>query len=203
MRIYAETNFFLEVVFEQEEHLACEELMRLAAQGTVELAFPAFALLEPYETLIRRKKDGKGLHDSLLKQVQQLKRTASLAGEAEQLKESSHLLLRAADAAERRFQATHDRVVEVAHMVATDDHVLREAPKLGARFDLDLPDAVMLASVLKDATDRPAPCLFLNRNSKDFAQPDIIAELRNAGCELLPSFQGGIERIRHLAPAST
>jgi hypothetical protein len=59
MRVYAESNFVLEIVLEQEQHQACEELVSLASAGSIELVLPAFALLEPYQTIVRRKDDGK------------------------------------------------------------------------------------------------------------------------------------------------
>ena len=53
MRVYVESNFVLELVLEQEQHQACEEILTLAASRTIELALPAFALIEPYESMVR------------------------------------------------------------------------------------------------------------------------------------------------------
>lgn len=196
MKIYAEANFVLEVVFEQEEHRACEELMRLAEEKRLELVLPAYALLEPRETLVRREKAGNALRTSLDTQALQLARTASRSGQVQQLQEASRILLRASDDAKRRIQAAHSRLVEIAHVIATDDSVLREAPGLASRFKLAIPDAVMLASVLKDATERPAASLFFNRNFRDFLQPDIISRLKEIRCEMIPSFEAGLARVR-------
>ncbi len=196
MRIYAEANFVLEIAFEQEEHRACDELMRLAEAERVELVLLAYAFLEPRETLVRREKAGNALRASLDTQALQLARTASLSNEVQQLQESSRILLRASDDAKKRIQAAHTRLIETARVVATDDAVLREAPNLATRFKLALPDAVMLTSVLKDATDRPAASLFFNRNFRDFLQPDIIAKLKEIRCEMIPSFDAGLARVR-------
>jgi hypothetical protein len=38
MKVYVEANFVLEAVFEQEEHRACAELMKLAASKSISLA---------------------------------------------------------------------------------------------------------------------------------------------------------------------
>jgi hypothetical protein len=59
MRVYAESNFVLELVLEHEQHQACEELVSLAAVDSLELVLPAFALLEPYQTIVRRRIEGK------------------------------------------------------------------------------------------------------------------------------------------------
>ena len=47
MRVYVESNFILELVLEQEQRHACEEILTLAAGRTIELALPAFALIDP------------------------------------------------------------------------------------------------------------------------------------------------------------
>jgi predicted nucleic acid-binding protein len=65
MRVYVESNFLLELVLEQEQHHACEELLTLAASRTIELALPAFALIEPYESMVRDERDGSLLAQSL------------------------------------------------------------------------------------------------------------------------------------------
>lgn len=50
MRVYVESNFVLEIALEQEQHRACEDLVRLAEDAAIELVLPSFALLEPYHT---------------------------------------------------------------------------------------------------------------------------------------------------------
>ncbi len=40
MRVYVESNFVLELVLEQEQHQACEEILALAASRTIELVLP-------------------------------------------------------------------------------------------------------------------------------------------------------------------
>lgn len=86
-----------------------------------------------------------------------------------------------------------------------DGRVLDDALKLAADItQLELPDAVMLAAVLADATERPSQSLFLNRNTRDFNDPDIKARLRQVSCELIGGFHGGLARVKHvLANAPT
>jgi predicted nucleic acid-binding protein len=86
MRVYAESNFVLEIVLEQEQHQACEELVSLASAGSIELVLPAFALLEPYQTIVRRKDDGKRFRDSLVDHAKQLERTAWIAADVPRLR---------------------------------------------------------------------------------------------------------------------
>ncbi len=60
---------------------------------------------------------------------------------------------------------------------------------------LELADAVMLASVLRDAGNH-AETVFLNRNTQDFAEPTVRAELAARKCKLIGSFAGGLQYVR-------
>ena len=57
MRVYVETNFVLELVLGQEQAQACHEILALAESGLIDLVVPAFSILEPYQRLMRRKRD--------------------------------------------------------------------------------------------------------------------------------------------------
>jgi predicted nucleic acid-binding protein len=195
VRVYVESNFVLEVVLEQEQHQACEELVCLAESKSIELVIPAFALVEPHQTIVRRSRQRDGLLRDLDALAIQLARTASLAADVPRLREASDLLLRAEQEAWERFLDVRAKLLDKAHMVATDGYALREASTLVGQLGLELPDAVMLASVLGDAANRPAPSVFLNRNKKDFDH-DVRDRLRAVDCELILSFHGGLGRVR-------
>ena len=62
-------------------------------------------------------------------------------------------------------------------MAVVDSRVMDDALKLATDIELELPDAVILAAVLVDAAERPAQCIFLNRNTNDFDDPDVKARL--------------------------
>jgi predicted nucleic acid-binding protein len=203
VRVYAESNFVLEVIREQEQHAACEELMRLAASKSIELVLPAYSLLEPHDTLVRYEREGKLLGEKLRASATQLKRTASIGDDALLLRDAENLLIRATQQASNRFVDVRTRLLDTARLVAIDEPVLREASKLCAEHELVLPDALMLASVLADAAERPSPSIFLNRNTKDFDDPDIRARLAQVDCTLIGSFHGGLDRVRYLLAKAT
>ena len=54
MNIYIETNFVLELVFEQEQHTSCEQILALGESGRLRLIIPAYCLAEPHEKLTRQ-----------------------------------------------------------------------------------------------------------------------------------------------------
>lgn len=47
MIIYAESNFVLELAFRQEDCDSCEDILKLAEAGKIELLLPAYCLGEP------------------------------------------------------------------------------------------------------------------------------------------------------------
>ncbi len=197
MRVYAESNFVLEIALEQEQHQACNELVSLAASKSIELVLPAFALLEPYQTVVRRKNEWKALHKDQLTHAQQLERTAWISADVPLLRDAADLMLRAEQEISKRFLDIRSKLLDVARFVEIDDAVLREASAMGAQLGLELPDAVMLASVLADAIAHPSPSIFLNRNTKDFDDPDVKARLKNVPCDLVWKFDHGIARVKN------
>ncbi|HEU4728756.1 MAG TPA: hypothetical protein VFT22_12720 [Kofleriaceae bacterium] len=188
-------------MLEQEQYHACAELERLAAAKTIELVLPAFALLEPHHTIVRRKLDRKTLYDGLGKTMQQLQRTASIAPDISRLQDAALVLLRADQEAFDRFRELRARLLEVGHVVGIDGKTLHAASNLTMEIDLELPDALMLASVLDDAKRRPSPSIFINRNTKDFDDPDVKALLRAVDCDLIGSFDDGLARVRSVLEA--
>ncbi|WP_437488731.1 hypothetical protein WME75_09335 [Sorangium sp. So ce1014] len=201
MRVYAESNFVLEIVLEQEQHLACDGLIGLAVDRSIELVLPAYALLEPHETLARRIIEWKRLRSGLDIQHKQLQRSASMSVEASQLGDASYLLIRAEQNAKERFFAVRERLLGVAQILPIDGPALLAAGNLVKGFALNLPDALMLASVLADAEARPAPSVFLNRNTNDFDDPEIVACLRRLRCDFIGSFGGGLARVKKMLAA--
>jgi hypothetical protein len=82
----------------------------MAASKSIELVLPAFALIEPYETIVRRERDGEQLRRKLGLRMTQLQRTASMVADVQRLQEASDLLLRAAQEAKKRFHGGLARV---------------------------------------------------------------------------------------------
>lgn len=197
MRVYVESNFVLEIVLEQEQYQACEEILTHAESRAIDLALPTFALVEPYESMVRDERDGKLLAQSLRASATQLQRTASIAADVPRLHDAGDLLVRAAQEAWTRFSDLRTRLLNVAYLLALDAATIRDASQLIAEFGLGLPDAVMLASVLADARMQPSPSVFMNRNTKDFDN-DVKERLAQVDCHLLWSFNGGLQRVRHM-----
>jgi hypothetical protein len=73
--------------------------------------------------------------------------------------------------------------------------------KIAASYETKLAlkphDAIIYASVISylEKYSSVTSC-FLNRNSKDFDDPNIVAELRNLKCTMIPRFDDGLKFIK-------
>jgi hypothetical protein len=64
-------------------------------------------------------------------------------------------------------------------------------------YDLRPQDALVYASVVSHLrSNLPSKSCFLNRNSKDFDSPDIVAALARYNCRIIPRFDSGYDFIR-------
>lgn len=77
MNIYVETNFVLELAFEQEQCASCEQILQSCEAGQAKLIIPAYSLAEPHEKLSRQAKSRRDLQQLLDAELRQLSRTAS------------------------------------------------------------------------------------------------------------------------------
>lgn len=193
MRVYAETNFVLEMVFEQGEVADAEALVALAGLRLVDLVVPAAALFETSETVHRRVADRRELARRVEQELVQVGRSLSLEQEASDVRGT---LVRAATLVTERHRAVREQLMGAVRWVPLDENVLKAALQVEAERGLEPPDAVMLASVLADAGEQGVESLFVSKNPEDFDTPDIRAALRALGCEMVFSIHAAHERAR-------
>ncbi len=77
MNIYVETNFVLELAFQQEQCSSCEQILLLCEAGYSQLVIPAYSLAEPHEKLHRQARSRKDIQNALNLELRQLSRTRS------------------------------------------------------------------------------------------------------------------------------
>jgi hypothetical protein len=75
MIVLVESNFVIEFAQRQAEIADAERIVALAENREIELAIPACALFEPYETLIRRRKQRTETVRKLIDEIAQLGRS--------------------------------------------------------------------------------------------------------------------------------
>ena len=89
MNIYVETNFILEIALTQEQHGACESILRLCEEKRGQLLIPAFSMAESHQALVRRHKRRRKLTDDLEWELKQLARNRN---DSERLNDSHRVI---------------------------------------------------------------------------------------------------------------
>lgn len=194
--VYVESNFVLEFALSQEQHESCERIIELAEAKKINLIVPAYSLVEPNETLVRRAKKRIEVSLALDAEVKQLSRSKPYTDEIDAMEQVSGLLVRSSAEEKERFRTTVERLLNIAQIIPLDTQILSSANKHQLDHDLSPQDAIVYASVLtylstSAANDR----CFLNRNSKDFDDPNIEETLSSYGCKMFFSFARGYDYI--------
>lgn len=189
MNIYVETNFVLELTFEQEQCSSCEQILQLCEIGQAKLVIPAYSLAEPHEKLSRQAKNRRELQQLLDAELRQLARTDSYVNRIKSIQDIASLLVQSNEEERQRFTQYRERIFKSAEAVPLTQNILTEAASCEAMYDLKPQDAIIFASVINYLRfDQPQYSCFLNRNSKDFDNPDIVDALSQFNCRMIPRF---------------
>lgn len=196
MNIYVESNFVLEIALAQEQHESCEGILALCEANRAQLLIPAFSLAEPYQTLERRHRQRRRTKRELDSELTQLGRTAGYAQSLSGAQSLVDILIDSTDEEAKRLEATRARLTQSATILPLDAEVLKAATPYQTEYDLSPEDAIVFATVLSHLQGCPSErSCFLNRNTRDFDDPDLVAELRRHGCKMLPRFDSGHQYI--------
>ncbi|MGF1575332.1 MAG: PIN domain-containing protein [Cyanophyceae cyanobacterium] len=202
MNIYVETNFILELTFEQEQCSSCEQILQLCEAGKAKLIVPAYSLAEPHEKLSRQARSRRELQQSLDAELRQLLRTAPYVSRIKSIQDIASLMIQSNEEERHRFVQCRNRLLKAGEIVALSANTLSEAASYETTYDLTPQDALVYASVTTHLQqDLPEQACFLNRNSKDFDSPDIIDELRQLNCRMIPRFDRGYSFIQSQLPS--
>ena len=199
MIVYVETNFVLELAFQQEEHASCADIVTLARENRITIHVPAFSLMEPYVALAGRAVHRQRALNELAQPVRELGRSAPYAEAATRFRGMLNLLLTQSSREERtRIRATKEMLLQAAHPIGLSQEILLSASEIEKRHNLSPQDSVVYASIRSHRDrHRPAKSVFLNRNSKDFDVPALREDLTALGCKLVLSFRQGLDFIHH------
>jgi predicted nucleic acid-binding protein len=196
VNVYVESNFVLELALEQEQGESCEQLIRLAAGGAIHLIIPAFSLAEPHITLMRKGNERSRLSVELQKQLTEIRRSKPYRDTSSSFSELTALLIRSAEREHVALQDAIDKILEAATVIPLDSDVLHRANKIQVAFDMSFQDSIVLASVVRHlAETKPAGGYFLNRNTKDFDDPNVREMLNEFGCRFFGRFDDAVSYI--------
>jgi len=196
VNVYVESNFVREHALEQEECDTCAELIRLASANRLKLVIPAFSLAEPHYAIFGKAKTRSRLGEDLRAQLGELGRSKSYRDIPAAFDALAAALIERAQFERESVRRAVMDLLLAAEVIPLDDGILREAAAIEVDYDLSSQDAIVLASVLAhlESTAPPESC-FLNRNTKDFDDPDIRARLEALLCKFFSKFAPGLAFI--------
>lgn len=191
MIVTVESNFLLELAYMQHE--SCERLLALAEQERITLRLPSFCVAEARMSVARRTRERARFQTELERQKREISRSKPYSDLQDRSFALVSALIDSGEKERQRLDGALDRVMRSGQVLPTTEDVLRSACTAETRFALSTQDSIVYASVVGDSRQEPrASRCFLNRNSRDFADPEIRAELASGRCKLLTSFAAGL-----------
>ena len=192
MNVYVETNFVLELVFQQEQSANCESILAQCEAQAHTLLISAYCLTEPNEKLIRQARSRRELQRTLDSELRQLARRESYAVRIDNIQDIASLLIQSNEEDQQRFDLYRSRILRIAEVVPLTAEILLQAAFYESSYHLAPQDALVYASVMTHLSTRQwQESCFLNRNSRDFDIPDIVDELARHNCRMVPRFDDG------------
>jgi predicted nucleic acid-binding protein len=193
--VYVETNFLLEIAFQQESYESCEEIVRLASSGSISLVLPACSIAEAYLGWHGVNSRRRKFQAELQNHLREMSRSASSRGLVDQFgnlfdalvagREESRKRLIAAIASLEADRATIPLTAAILSMAAFHEDACSLSPQ----------DALVLASVKSHAEQRSGPKCFVTKD-RDFNKAQIRNEL-GPECELLMNFDDALAHIKN------
>ncbi len=192
MTVYVESNFVLEQSLQQEECDSCAEIVDLASNGRISLAVPAFSLAEPHVAILGKEKARSRLSNDLRHHLFELGRSKPHRAVPATFETLASVLIASAQFERDGLRDTISSLLQNAEVIPLDAPILRSASEIQVEFGMSGQDAIVLASVLSHLNlHHPLESCFLNRNSKDFDDPDILERLEARGRGFFGSFEAG------------
>ncbi len=198
MTIYVESNFILEIALGQEESHYAMELLSKAENGDITLAFPSFALSEPFATVTQRDRRRKAVIRSMTGLFEDFERSDPHRHIAESMNPVIHELRNVYQNEVSRLESTVKRLLHVGRSIELDSTSYEAALENESRYGLSPQDSIIYASIVRDlsVSVRADRSCFMSRNWKDFGDPDIRAELASYDCQYEESYETGVSLVR-------
>lgn len=200
MIVYVESKFVLEVALEQEQFPAADAILKLAESGKIAIAFPSFALSEPFATVMHRNRERVELHNRLTVSFGQLRRSEP---HKQTINELQPLLVILKNAANREFDLLHStvaRLLKTGKSIELDEACLAQALNYQVLFGFKPQDSIIYSTVIADMQRKAsteAKC-FLSRDKLAFStNPGIKPELATYNCRYIGNFAQGLDFIQH------
>ena len=196
MNVYVESNFVVEQALEQEQSESCQRLLSLSAATSIHIVIPAFSLAEPCITVMHKGSERSKLGTELQRQLSELGRSKPFREASSSFNELTALLIRSAEAERAGLERAIEAILKTAKVIPLDSDMFHLAAGIQSSYDMSIQDSIVLASVIHHLHEnKPAESCFLNRNTKDFDDPNVREVLEVLGCKFFPRFDSGLQFI--------
>ncbi len=201
MIAYVESNFILEVALEQEQSSAVCSILSLAENNLIELAYPSFVLSEPFERIMRARRERNTIHKSLEKVLSDLQRSEPHKQIMLDLKPVINVLRIAHERQISLLYANFGRLVRVGRCIHIDESIFGDASIYQNSLDFSPQDSIIYSAMVADLKKQPEQKIkcFLSRDRKAFGNDDyrsIKVELEKHNCRYIGSFTQGLSFIQ-------
>jgi hypothetical protein len=198
MIVVVESNFVLELAFRREEIAAAERIIELASRREIELAVPACALFEPFETLVRRERERNRTLESFRAQMTELGRSAHFPDLKKESEGFARLLAKSVETEADSLDEAIRSILGCGHIIPLSAEILKNSLDAREQFAFEPQDSVVFASVDAFlAQHGKANSIFANKNAKDFAVPEIRDHFAALNCKVLSTFADTVGLIDH------
>ncbi len=196
MNVYVESNFVLEQALQQEQFESCQRLIDIAAAGSIRLVIPAFSLAEPHITIMHKANERLRLSTELKKQLSELGRSKPYREASSSFNEITALLIRSAESERAGLERAMGGILKSAEVIPLDSDVFHQAGGIQIALGMSVQDSIVLASVVRHLEQtKPSASCFLNRNTRDFDDPNVREILENFGCRFFGRFDHALHFI--------
>jgi predicted nucleic acid-binding protein len=193
--VYVETNFLLEIAFQQESYESCEEILRLASSGSISLVLPACSVAEAYLGWHGINRRRRKFHAELQNHLREMSRSASFRGLVDQYRDVLDALIAGGEESRKRLIAAIASVESEGATIPVTALIIFMVGLHEDAYSLSPQDALVLASVKSHAEQRSGPKCFVTKDN-DFNKPEIRDEL-GSECEVMMSFADAVAHIKN------
>src|SRR5262249_17512964 len=131
--------------------------------------------------------------------LKELSRSKPYESLPESFQETTKAVIESLEDEKLRLDQALVRILETAVVIPLECAIMKGAIELQKTRSLSPQDSIVYAAVLAHLRAVPGQSkCFLNKNSKDFANPEVIGELDGLSCKLLTKFGQGLGYISSL-----
>ena len=138
------------------------------------------------------------LHERLSRELNELSRSKPYVEMPGEFQKITITLVQSGEEEKERLDNAVSRILDTAIVIPIEREIIKAAINFQKERNLSPQDSIVYASVLShlSTTSTEEPKVFITKNSKDFANPDIYADLELKGCKLLTKFNRGLGYIK-------